>query len=323
MSEFEDVFRRIQARDQARETALREEVDAEGGLQAWGRTRFPELDWEGVDVEAGGLADRRSRWEAAAQQLRTRCAKCDGTCPWLGEQEACSKPVLQTDGTILRVVCPKRAAHLLNYQAERHMPKSGIPKRFLACSLANFDSGDPKQAAGLEAVRLFIEGFKEPDSPPWSSLDGIGKQGLALLGPVGTGKSHLATAALQELTRRGVAGRYSTVADLLAEFRAGIGAGNVEDVVRESRELPLIVLDDLGKEYLPGAGGGHESLAWAGAELFRLLDHRYSDLRPVIMTSNLPLDALSRRYGPAFASRLIDMCKIVTLDLPDYRRKRA
>ena len=74
----------------------------------------------------------------------------------------------------------------------------------------------------------------------------------------------------------------------------------------------LLILDDLGSE---------KAGAWADQELFRLIDHRMCEGKPVIVTSNLPIDSL--KCDGRISNRLIQMCISIPMPETSIRRIKA
>ena len=76
------------------------------------------------------------------------------------------------------------------------------------------------------------------------------------------------------------------------------------------RTVPLLVLDDLGAE---------SPTPWAQEKLFQIINHRYNEQLPTIITSNVDLDDMDRRIR----SRLCDtqLCQHVYIEADDYRHR--
>jgi len=118
---------------------------------------------------------------------------------------------------------------------------------------------------------------------------------MLLYGAVGSGKSSMAAAILREVdSRHGYLGRWYSVPDLLARYRATMEQDARETATQIASELnlaPLVVLDDLGTEN--GTG-------WAYEQVYLAIDRRYGALKPLIVTSNVPPEQME----PRIASRL-------------------
>lgn len=81
-------------------------------------------------------------------------------------------------------------------------------------------------------------------------------------------------------------------------------------------DVPLLVLDDLGRERMKGS----YTEDWAASQLDALIGVRYRKQLPVIWTSNLTERALVELYGAALVSRLTeDNPAHELLDLPSLR----
>ena len=133
---------------------------------------------------------------------------------------------------------------------------------------------------------------------------------LFLCGPCGAGKSHLAAAIANELAGAGWGVTYASVPELLRFVRGGIGGGEADARLEALMHIDLLMLDDIGAEYLT---------AWAQEQLFILLNARYLADRATILTSNDRLEALPTRLQ----SRIAELSRIIWLPVSDYRRVRA
>ncbi|MCA9431026.1 MAG: ATP-binding protein, partial [Candidatus Omnitrophica bacterium] len=83
-----------------------------------------------------------------------------------------------------------RICHCLaERQLRKRLKKANIPKRYLSKSLENFKNDTDQRRNALQRVRRYVKEFDSSSE----------KGGLFLLGAAGTGKTHLAVAALKEL----------------------------------------------------------------------------------------------------------------------------
>lgn len=144
------------------------------------------------------------------------------------------------------------------------------------------------------------------------------RRGLYLMGPVGVGKSHLASAVVHQV-RPSAAAVYVKVPAMVERMRASLDApekGRIEAIQTALRTVPLLVLDDLGTE---------RPTEFGVEQLFLLLDARYELCRPVIVTTNWTLADLQSddMLGQRMVSRLMDLCDIVVVDGTDYRAEDA
>jgi DNA replication protein DnaC len=134
---------------------------------------------------------------------------------------------------------------------------------------------------------------------------------LFLQGGYGCGKTHLAAAIANAAVDAGMPTLFLTVPDLLDQLRYAYGSEDVtfEDRFEQVRTAPLLVLDDFGTQ---------SATAWAREKLFQILNYRYINQLPTVVTTNLMLEELEGRMR----SRLSDpeLVSYVQILAPDYRR---
>ncbi|MDT0302934.1 ATP-binding protein [Streptomonospora wellingtoniae] len=138
---------------------------------------------------------------------------------------------------------------------------------------------------------------------------------LTLLGPTGTGKTHLAYGAMNALAASGVRLRWemSTAADIYARLRPRHQVDS-EAEFREIAGAPLLVIDDLGAA---------KDSEWTEEINYRLINHRYERVMPTLITSNVPVNELKTKLGERVNSRLREMTSRVVLEGQDRRGRAA
>ena len=133
---------------------------------------------------------------------------------------------------------------------------------------------------------------------------------LLLMGTYGCGKTHLAAAIANFAVQMGVPTLFLTVPDLLdwLRFSYGNSETNFETRFDEIRNIQLLVLDDLGTQ---------NTTAWAQEKLFQIINHRYVNRFPLVLTTNQSLEEVEGRIR----SRLRDPELVTRIDItaPDYR----
>jgi DNA replication protein DnaC len=135
---------------------------------------------------------------------------------------------------------------------------------------------------------------------------------LFLQGGCGSGKTHLAVAIAQyALEHRHISVLFSVVPDLLDHLRATFAPNNgiaYDDLFSAVRNAQLLILDDLGTE---------NTTPWAREKLYQLLNYRYNERMPTVITSNQSAKNIDERVF----SRLVDtrLTQYVNIDAEDYR----
>ena len=179
---------------------------------------------------------------------------------------------------------------------EKALSRAGIPRRYWAA---------------------------EADRPEFAeyiaSFAGNGGAGLYIHGGVGAGKTHSASAMARLFAEAGYDVAFTTAKGMLERVKATFDEGGTEAAVARYAKCDVLVLDDLGKE---------DATEWSVGTVFSVLDARYEDMRPTIVTSNYAPGALADRLArrgervtaEAIASRISQTCRPVYLGGRDRRR---
>src|SRR5512136_2415292 len=134
---------------------------------------------------------------------------------------------------------------------------------------------------------------------------------LLLQGGFGCGKTHLAAAIANFSVGIGVPTLFITVPDLLDALRFAYDdpESTFEQRFEEIRDASLLVMDDFGT---------HNATAWAQEKLFQIINYRYINRAPLVVTTNLLLEQIEGRIR----SRLEDpeLVTRVFIQAPDFRR---
>ena len=120
---------------------------------------------------------------------------------------------------------------------------------------------------------------------------------LLFVGGTGLGKTFLSACIARAAAERGFSVVYETAGHLFAKLeQAKFGGGEeAKKEVEKYTACDLLILDDLGTE-MPGQ--------FVTASLYGLINDRILYNRSMVISTNLNVDELSRRYSPQIASRL-------------------
>lgn len=223
---------------------------------------------------------------------------------------------------------------------------SGLPKRYRQTTFESLQSrhigANGKLTHKLDDCRKRVSEFCE------STLPFLSRQSqppekifLTLLGPVGTGKTHLAAAALKFLIEEtGCSGKFVDFLFLLGQLRETYSQNTSEEkILKPLRDADVLLIDELGK--------GRAEKAWQLEKLDDLLNSRYNDGKITILTTNyLPPEfsydpvrsgfrsapanesfweqSLPERIGARMYDRIVEASVFVDfIGLPSYRRALA
>jgi DNA replication protein DnaC len=166
---------------------------------------------------------------------------------------------------------------------QRRLREARLPK---LKSLADYDFGFPKRIPKAAILRLF-------------DCDFIPRHGCAvLIGPTGTGKSHLLTALGYTAAERGHSVRHTRVVDMINHLTTAQINGLLGKMLKSYVRPSLLLLDELG--YLPIDNRGADLL-------FQVVAARYES-GSIVLSTNRPF----REWGALFdvdntlATALID-----------------
>lgn len=133
---------------------------------------------------------------------------------------------------------------------------------------------------------------------------------LLLQGSYGCGKTHLAAAIANFTVSLGVPTLFITVPDLLDSLRFAYQdpEATFEERFEEIRQAPLLIMDDFGTQ---------NATPWAQEKLFQIINYRYTNHLPLVVTTNLPLNQIEGRISSRLDDR--DWVTIVRITATDYR----
>lgn len=228
----------------------------------------------------------------ACTEEEIRDGKCDGT-----------KTVIKMEDDHLYAAfdrCEKLRTWQRQQELERNIKSAQIPKRFTKVTFETLRLDNHNRQAYL-AAKKYAEEFTRDTS-----------DGLIIAGPVGTGKTHLAIAILRTVLQKGIPGICVQVPELLYEIRQSFGYENADkaNLLNLVKTAEFLVLDDLGAE---------KATDWVRETIFVVIDARYRDLKPMVITTNCTLDELAERIGDRIASRIVEMCQGIYLGGKDWR----
>jgi DNA replication protein DnaC len=248
------------------------------------------------------------------------CPKCGGTGWLIAEREGLSGA--------------ERCDCYAQRRTSERQHRSGIPPQFASSNLESFQLPADNPVARNALSTVYMEVRRYAKEYPLTD-----KPGLLLVGGTGTGKTHLAVAALKILLARGfdaVFFDYQTLLERIQRSWSDTAGGSDRDAYRQALYTEVVLLDDLG---------ARRALDWVEDTVTSIITHRYNHRKPLIATTNLPdpalgdslvmkggadipgtprmMKSLAEVIGERSRSRLFEMCRVVRMpSVEDYRVKR-
>lgn len=225
-------------------------------------------------------------------------------------------------GTGVEIVAGRGARQCQCRKKDRRaalLTASRIPRRYQHCTIHSFENveHEPSKYFALGEADKLIKEY-----PIEGNIEG---RGLLFMGSVGVGKTHLAVAILRGLIETyGVNGLFYQSGALLKEIQDSynpISQTSELKVLAPVFEADVLVLDELGAS---------KPTDWVRDTLMQIINTRYNDKKLTIFTTNYVderrndadmRETLEDRISVPLRSRLYEMCRTVTIEGGDFRKR--
>lgn len=179
----------------------------------------------------------------------------------------------------------------MDFGTERKLQRlASIPRRFASVSVADFPA---------DVQRTVAEWLEDPMG-----------EGLLICGPIGTGKTQLLWSMYAALAAiGGPRMRIVKTIRLFSDLKPH--HDEAPDPLQAILTTPILALDDLGAE---------RGTEWEQERMYEIVDTRYDDMMPIVVSTNKRPESLGNVVGERVASRLTEACRVLTLTGADRRK---
>ena len=234
------------------------------------------------------------------------CAKCDGfreTIITFLEKERKVRCICKCQKEALEAEEEARKNHEKLRRIER-LRKTGFQDGQLVNWTFYNDDGSHPQV--MKAARNYVDNFKT------FKKDG---KGLLLYGNVGTGKTYVAAAIANALVDRGIPVMMTNFARISNKLQESFDGK--QDYLDNLNKFDLLVIDDLAAE---------RKTEYMQEIVFNVVDARYRSGLPMIITTNLSLEAIKNPPNMSdnrIYDRIIEKCFPIEVKGKSHRRKNV
>ena len=198
------------------------------------------------------------------------------------------------------IACSYEQKRELDTKYQENVLLFEVPKKVKEATLKDFYRNDKNRVEFMKYVKTFIDELSSSDKP----------KGIYLHGSYGTGKTYLIAALFNELAKKNIKSAIVYVPEFLRLLKSSF-ATDFEEKYNYIKKVPLLLLDDIGAEYLT---------PWARDEILgTILQYRMDEDLPTFFTSNLNLKQLEEHFSMTpngkeeiKARRMIERIKYLT-----------
>lgn len=244
-----------------------------------------------------------------AEMQLEKCAKCLGLSECTSNWGRGIKPVIRATDIAVGF-CKFLRERQRQAKINSCFKMAQMPPKYIGKTFSDYEVTAENSAAVKAAKNL----LKNPQS------------GLYIYGKPGTGKTFLAAIIAQELISAGKSVIFGDVPSVLDDLKNTFDRGEqkLSELMKMLASVDMLVLDDLGTEV---------PTEWAVERLYKIVNDRYNEEKPLIVTSNYKPNIVGERMnnpkkkegnyetvtGDRIISRLLQMCKGVMIKGEDRR----
>ena len=193
---------------------------------------------------------------------------------------------------------------------------SEMPGMYREFSFASWDSMADEAHIGKAEARRIVEDYLVNEGVVVTP-NGDWYTGLVLSGTFGIGKTGLAAAAANEYLRQGRTLLWIDFSQFILRVQASYGhedGPQADQLITAASKAPLLFLDDMGD-----VASGKPVSDNVRLISYNVINQRYIEGRPTVITTNHDRDNFSRAFGERLASRIRQVCAWIDMSGANLR----
>ncbi|MDD3187706.1 MAG: primosomal protein DnaI [Bacilli bacterium] len=259
---------------------------------------------ESIDVDRSVVVKRTSALLDCVSEVKN-CKKCKHILDCKNKIKGyCYKPMVYDNELVFNYeACKYQMEMQDNNKYKDNIYLFDIPAEIKEAKMADIFLDDKKRIPLLKWMKDFLDSY--------DSIKGL--KGLYLSGSFGAGKTYLIAAMFNELAKRGKKSAIIYFPEFLRDLKASF-SGDFEAKYDYIKEVPLLLIDDIGAENLT---------AWGRDEILgTILQYRMQEHKTTFFSSNLNIKELEQHFSSTKngadevkARRIIERVKQLTTEL--------
>lgn len=179
-------------------------------------------------------------------------------------------------------------------QKDMWLEKCGIPERYKDSTFDNYEVTSPEQ---MKTLTMVSEKLSD----------------TILCGGVGTGKTHLACAKINQVIEKGFRAVYVEMIKMIREIKQSWRDQRVSEtsiIQKYGKDIPFLVIDEIGVQF----GSDTEK-----QYLTEIINDRYNNKRKTFLITNLNTEGLTGLVGERVTDRFRESKKLIICNWKSYR----
>lgn len=185
-------------------------------------------------------------------------------------------------------------------ETEARLQRSGIGDGFKSRTFENFSLETPEHRKICELA--------------WKYKNDESAVGILFCGRIGSGKTHLGVAILNEWLQKGKAVRFWNYADMIRDLSRNVQESRFDEIMHQLKTSKRLMIDDLFKANVRETHVNY---------VYEVVNYRYENKLKTIFTSEKTIGQLVE-IDEGIGSRIAEMCRGYAIDmekLSNYRMR--